>query len=180
MFNHTTIVVAGNGVDPKPVCIGPAVLAKTVLITSKFIFQTAFSISALLYSEVVGGQNAKFAGERTNAIYENSILNARNIITVFYATQQLKVMLGDISEGLEGDREERDERRRLTVTKECVYTEEFGLYEPFDSECTCVLTNDDGFQRGCNISSCEDPTFVCDGSYNYTYISKLLTGECLI
>ena len=77
------IVVAGNGVDPKPVCIGPAVLAKTVLITSKFIFQTAFSISDQLYSEVVGGQNAKFAGERTNAIYENSILNARNIITSF-------------------------------------------------------------------------------------------------
>ena len=136
--------------------------------------ELALDISQKIYDEVVDGADSNYESERQTAIYENSILNARNVITTFHATQQLKVMLGDSSEGLEGIREGENDRR-LLQSNSCVYTEGSEL----SPECTCVSTND-GFQLGCRIPSCEDPTRLCDGSYNYQYIAALLTGECLI
>lgn len=136
--------------------------------------ELALELSQKIYDEVVDEGDADYESERQTAIYENSILNARNVITTFHATQQLKVMLGDISEGLEGIREGENDRR-LLQSNSCVYTEGSEL----SPECTCVSTND-GFQLGCRIPSCEDPTRLCDGSYNYQYIAALLTGECLI
>ena len=59
---------------------------------------------------------------RQEAIYANVITNHGNIIQTFYATQQLKVMLGDIGEGLEGDREDRDDQRRRLQEENCIDT----------------------------------------------------------
>ena len=69
-------------------------------------------------------------------------------------------MLGDIQDGLEGDREDRDDQTRRLQLENCVNTTE-------------------GFQpRGsCNETSCQDESRICDGSYNYPYIAKLITGE---
>ena len=171
------LVVDIAGTDAgKVACKGPVLFLTVSVNLLLFLAEKFVVVMQKIYDEVVGGQNAAFAGARSTAIYENSVLNARNIITTFYATQQLKVMLGEISDGLEGDQEVRDDRRRLVEKKECKYTEESDL----DSECTCVLTEEYGFQRGCNITSCEDRTRVCDGAFNYPYISKLLTGEFLI
>ena len=157
----------------KAICHGISTAFEAVFPILIFAAELALDISQKIYDEVAGGQDANYESERQTAIYQNSILNARNVITTFHATQQLKVMLGDISEGLEGIRE-GENNRRLLQSKTCVYTE----YTD-GQECTCVSTNY-GFQSGCNITSCEDPTRICDGAYNYPYISTLLTGECLI
>ena len=95
---------------------------------------------------------------RQDAIYNNAITNARNIITTFAATQQLKVMLGDVQTGLEADREERDDQGRRLQSDDCVDTSL-------------------GFQIApCLKVSCQDPVRLCDKSYNYPYISELITG----
>jgi hypothetical protein len=164
------VPLAGCTDFPKAVCNAVGTGLKVVFPILIYAAELSFDISQKIYSEVVDEGDADYESERQTAIYENSILNARNIITTFHATQQLKVMLGDISEGIEGIQEDVNNRRLSS----CVYTEGSEL-----TGCTCVSTND-GFQLGCSITSCEDPTRICDGSYNYQYISTLLTGECLI
>lgn len=110
---------------------------------------------------------------RQDAIYNNAITNGRNIITTFYATQQLKIMLGEISDGLEADREERDnQRRRRLQSVPCTYTEELDL-----SDCTCVDTSRGFSPAPCGVISCQDENRLCDGSYNYPLISELATGK---
>jgi len=96
---------------------------------------------------------------RQDAIYNNVITNARNIITTFAATQQLKVMLGDVQAGLEADREERDDQGRRLQSDDCVDTPRGFLTAP------------------CSEVTCQDPARLCDGSYNYPYISGLVTGK---
>ena len=161
------VPVAGCTDFPKAICFAVGNTLKVVFPVLIYAVELSLDIAQKIYDEVVDGGNANYESERQTAIYENSILNARNVITTFHATQQLKVMLGDISEGLEGIREDENGRRLQTQCSE------------LSPECTCVSTND-GFQLGCSIPSCEDPTRLCDGSYNYQYIATLLTGECLI
>jgi hypothetical protein len=158
---------AGCADFPKALCFGLGNTAQVFFPVLIYAAELSLDIAQKIYDEVVDEGDANYESERQTAIYENSILNARNVITTFHATQQLKVMLGDISEGLEGIREDENGRRLQTQCSE------------LSPECTCVSTND-GFQLGCSIPSCEDPTRLCDGSYNYQYIATLLTGECLI
>ena len=167
---------AGCADFPKALCFGLGNTAQVFFPVLIYAAELSLDIAQKIYDEVVDEGDANYESERQTAIYENSILNARNVITTFHATQQLKVMLGDISEGLEGIRE--DENGRRLQSNSCVYTEGSEL----SPECTCVSTNDGFqlFQLGCSIPSCEDPTRLCDGSYNYQYIATLLTGECLI
>ena len=94
------------------------------------------------------------------AIYDNVILNAKNIITTFAATQQLKVMLGDVQAGLEDDREERKGDGRRLQEENC---KDFDITRGF-------------LPAPCNQTACQDLTRLCDGSYNYLYISELITG----
>ena len=77
-----------------------------------------------------------------------------NIITTFHATQQLKLMLGEISEGLAED--DHDDGRRLT---ECINTT-FGVFE----------------MPPCSLPSCQDPSKLCDGSNKYQHIAYLMQG----
>ena len=94
-----------------------------------------------------------YEDDRQDTLYQNIITNHGNIITTFAATQQLKVMLGEISVGLAKDDEE--ERRRL-------------------SNCKDTLK---GWEHPCTEVSCQNPARFCDGSHNYPYVAYLRGGE---
>ena len=68
-------------------------------------------------------------------------------------------MLGDVQAGLEADREERDDQGRRLQSDDCVDTSSGFLTAP------------------CSEVSCQDPTRLCDRSFNYPYISSLITGK---
>lgn len=136
-------------------CQIAATTVKTVNVILEFIGRQAMDISQRIYDEVVGGKNSAYAGERQESIYENAIANHGNIITTFYATQQLKVMLGEISDGIAEERE--DENRRLAV-----------------DDCDEISPP---YRFPCNKVSCADPTRYCDGGFNYPYIAFLKGGE---
>ena len=119
------------------------------------------------------GKDGAFAGGRDDSIYNNVITNHGNIIQTFYATQQLKTMLGDVQTGLEGDREERDEqRRRRLQSVPCTYAEGLDL-----TDCTCVDTSRGFSPAPCGVISCQNENKLCDGTYNYPLISELITGK---
>lgn len=162
----------------------PTVFCKVPIATLKIVMEItlealsiASDIEERLYSELCTPADDKietvYQELRQDAIYSNVIANARNTITIFAATQQLKVMLGDVQAGLEADREERDDqRRRLLQSFPCTYTEYLVL-----PGCTCVVTTG-GFQPApCSTISCQDENRLCDGSYNYPLISGLITGK---
>ena len=157
------IVLAGNGVDPKPVCIAPAVAAKTALNVVKVATELAVSVADRFYGEIcTPGDDiweTSYQTARQDAIYNNAITNGRNIITTFAATQQLKVMLGDVQAGLEADREERDDQGRRLQSDDCVDTSSGFLTAP------------------CREVSCQNENKLCDGSFNYPLISSLITGK---
>ena len=127
-----------------------------------FVAELALSGLQQLYGELCTPNDAVFETSyqelRQNAIYNNVILNARNIITTFAATQQLKVMLGDVQAGLEDDREERDGTGRRLQEEDCEDISFGFLAAP------------------CAKEACGKPTRLCDGSYNYPVISELVTG----
>ena len=142
-----------------------------------FAAQTVLSIAERTYGEVcTPGDDiweTSYQTARQDAIYNNAITNGRNIITTFYATQQLKIMLGEISDGLEADREELDnQRRRLLQSNPCTYTEGLDL-----TNCTCVNTSRGFSPAPCGVISCQDENRLCDGSHNYPLISELVTGK---
>ena len=142
-------------------CTIPATVVKTVLETAIFVSQTAISISEQIYTELVDGQNGNFEDDRQRSMYRNIITNHGNIVTTFAATQQLKVMLGEISEGMENNDDAEGSGRRLSTIEECQNTT-------------------DGFSDvPCGLPSCEEPTKWCDGGFNFPYISKLRGGEVL-
>lgn len=126
-----------------------------------FSVHLILDISEQIYAEVVDVQDGDYEDDRHQTTYENVITNNGNIITTFYATQQLKVMLGEISDGIaniEEDLEEEEQRRRL-------------------NEIDCVNVTGVGWKLGCTNVTCEDPARLCDGSYNFPYIAYLKGGE---
>ena len=134
--------------------------------TASFAAELALSIADRTYNERCEPNGAiwetNYQEIRQNAIYNNAITNGRNIITTFAATQQLKIMLGDVQAGLEADREERDDQGRRLQSDDCVDTPRGFLTAP------------------CSEVTCQDPARLCDGSYNYPYISGLVTGKCTL
>ena len=96
-----------------------------------------------------------YGDDRRVSIYENVITLHGNIIASFYATQELKVLLGEFSEAIAEEEEEEDRRRRLS---DCVSTAQ-------------------GYSTDCSTVSCEDPTRMCDGSINFPYVASLKGGE---
>ena len=117
-------------------CTGPVAAGLFTSATIKFALRVAVDISERIYKEIVNAQNGAYAGDRLMSMYENIITNHGNIITTFMATQQLKVMLGEISEDLANDDEDEEERRRLSGS---------------------CITTENGFVLGCDKPSCEDP-----------------------
>lgn len=158
------VVVLGTGSDaPRTICKAGPIIASQIISVLAYAAELALDVSERIYSELMTPSDAlwetSYQNGRQEAIYKNVITNHGNIITTFQATQQLKVMLGEISDGLEEDREE-ETRRRLQET--CVNT-----------------TSADGYKdKGtCNATACEDFTRLCDGSFNFPYIANLRQGE---
>ena len=118
-------------------CTVPVTAARLGSAGIHFTLKVAVSISERIYAEIAGAQDAAYESDRQMAMYENIITNHRNIITTFMATQQLKVMLGEISEDLANDDEDEGKRRRLNDG--------------------CKSTKN-GFVLLCDKPSCEDPT----------------------
>ena len=139
---------------------------KAAFPTLIFAAETVLDVADRAYNEVCEPNGAiwetNYQEARQDAIYNNAITNGRNIITTFAATQQLKVMLGDVQAGLEADREERDDQGRRLQSDDCVDTPSGFLTAP------------------CSEVTCQDPARLCDGSYNYPYISGLVTGKCTL
>jgi len=172
-------VVAGVGTDaPKSICIAAAVPFEFTVGTALFLADIALDISDKIYAEIVDGTNAAYTSGRQESIYENVITNHGNIITTFQATQQLKIMLGEVSDGVKEANEallDEDRRRRLRDV-ECTDRE-----GKVPENCTCVDTSLEagGFSEpGCAKASCQDLTKLCDGiGNNYPYIAELRQGE---
>uniref|UniRef100_A0A7S4M8E9 Uncharacterized protein n=1 Tax=Odontella aurita TaxID=265563 RepID=A0A7S4M8E9_9STRA len=140
-------------------CTVPAQTVKFSFDLLVKITKQVVSISKKIFDVVVDGQNFRFAGDRQKAIYENVITNHGNIITTFHATQQLKVMLGEISDGIAELAEEEEEQRRRMMENGCKSTA-------------------DGYTNPCDKVSCEDPTRFCDGSFNFEYVAFLRGAGC--
>jgi len=144
-----------------------------ILDLTALAFDVADGIFTRVCTPADDGVETIYQNLRQDAIYNNVITVARNGITTFAATQQLKVMLGDVQTGLDADREERDnQRRRRLQSNPCIYSEELDL-----SSCTCVDTSNGFAPAPCGVISCQDETLLCDGSYNYPLISELVTGK---
>ncbi|KAL9191170.1 hypothetical protein ACHAXT_000876, partial [Thalassiosira profunda] len=148
----------------KTVCMAPAVTFEFSFELVAFGINQALDLSEKLYSEIVGGQGSAFESNRQDVINRNVATNHGNIITVFQATQQLKVMLGEVAESLAELDEDEEERRRLQ--ENCVSTKD----EFFPKQ--------DKFTRECSQVSCEDPTRICDGTFNFPYVAYLKGAGC--
>jgi len=142
-------------------CQIPVTIAKTAMEIFLFVLRCAIRLSEGIYHEVITVKEGIYGDDRLASIYENGITTHSNVVTTFAATQQLKIMLGEISEGIQNLEEElsEDEQRRLT---DCKDTTEFGFVTP------------------CSKVSCEDRTRFCDGSFNFQYVASLRGGEVLI
>jgi len=160
-------IIGGTDVA-RAVCKAPITTAITISDVVLFAAETLSDVSDRAYSEVCTPSPSQVESDemkgRQYSIYKNVITNHGNIITTFQATQQLKIMLGEVSDGVKEANEAllEDKNRRLQL-EDCVNT-----------------TSADGFKRGCNQTSCEDITKLCDGSPNYPYIATLRQGEFLI
>jgi hypothetical protein len=135
-------------------CVVPLSAVTLTISISRFVLVQAVSISERIYDEIVVNKvNFDYDTDVTMSMYENIITSFGNINVVFAATQQLKVILGNIAEDLAESEEEEDERRRLE--KACT------------DEDKCCLGDCD----------CEDPFRFCDCTFNFPYVSSLRGGE---
>jgi hypothetical protein len=100
----------------------------------------------------VDGQDGDAAAEQDAAVYENMITTHGNILI---AGNNLLTVLDYVT----GIKQKTDKltRRRMQVV-----------------DCTNTTL---GFVDNCRKPSCENPTRLCDGSFNYEYISQLKGGE---
>ena len=107
-------------------------------------------ISELVYAEIVDGQDGDAAAEQDTAVYENVITIHGNIIATHNLVSQVHQLVSGLQTGTSSS-------WRLQVI-----------------DCTnATLGNVDN----CSKPSCENPTRLCNGSFNYEYISQLKGGE---
>lgn len=133
-----------------PVCL-PLTAVDIITETIKFAAVLALDISELLYAEIVDGQDDDAASEQDSAVYENVITIHGNVIATFNLVSKVESILGAQAGA-------SPKRRRLQVID-------------------CINTTLVGYVDNCSKPSCENPTKLCDGSYNYEYISQLERGE---
>jgi hypothetical protein len=115
-----------------------------------FALSLTKDISEHLYGEIVDGQDGDAAAEQDTAVYKNVITIHGNIITTFNLLRDVAAVHG-IQAGTGAS------RRRMQVI-----------------DCTNTTL---GYVDNCSKPSCENPTRLCDGSFNYEYISRLEGGE---
>jgi hypothetical protein len=126
------------------------VIFDTIAMHAAFALSLAKDISEHLYGEIVDGQDGDAAAEQDAAVYKNVITIHGNIITTFYLLRVVAAVHG-IQAGTGAS------RRRMQVI-----------------DCTNTTL---GYVDNCSKPSCENPTRLCDGSFNYDYISRLEGGE---
>ena len=104
-----SIVVLGKS-SP---CMIPAAAELTFEKLVGLAIKGTLTLSEKLYEETFGIKNEEFFKGLHDSVYENVITINGNLQTTFAATQQLKTMLGDISEGLDEVRkaQEKSEKR---------------------------------------------------------------------
>jgi len=136
-----------------PVCSVPVVL-DIITETLKFAAVLALDISEHVYAEIVDGQDGDAAAEQDSAVYENVITIHGNVI----ATHNLLLQVQRIVTGTDTRLRNKGVIRRLQVID-------------------CTNTTLSGYVDNCSKPSCENPTKLCDGSFNYQYISQLAGGE---
>jgi hypothetical protein len=119
--------------------------------------QLALDISEQVYSEIVVSQDDSAAAEKDSVIDQNVITIHGNVIS----TNKLLVQVQElVCNGLKLNCEKVGvtSGRRLRVID-------------------CTNTTLSGYVDNCSKPSCENPTKLCDGSFNYQYISQLAGGE---
>jgi hypothetical protein len=133
-----------------PVCVPFGFLGS---ITENAIFAVvlALDISEHVYAEIVDGQDGDAAAEQDSAVYENVITIHGNVIATHNLLSQVRTIVSGLQTGASS-------RRRLQVID-------------------CTNTTLAGYVDNCSKPSCENPTKLCDGSFNYEYISQLEGGE---
>ena len=136
-----------------PVCsvCAPFTAVEIFTETAKFAAVLALDISEHVYAEIVDSQDDDAAEEQDSAVYENVITIHGNVI----ATHNL---LSQVQRFVSGTQKGASSRRRLQVID-------------------CTNTTLSGYVDNCSKPSCENPTKLCDGSFNYQYISQLEGGE---
>jgi hypothetical protein len=115
----------------------------------------SLDLSEALYAELVDERDDEFRGEKINDVHANVITVNGNVISIFNTVEHLRVLLGGIQDGLADDEGETNRRLQLI---------------------DCISTAN-GYTLQCNKPSCEDPTRLCDGSFNYKHISQLKFGK---
>jgi hypothetical protein len=134
-----------------PTCVVPSIL-ESIMESLLFALALAMDISEYLYAELMDGSVGDVESERITATYENAITIHGNILTTH---NDLLNVLSIVS----GIKQKTDKlaRRHMQVV-----------------DCTNTTL---GFVDNCRKPSCENPIRLCDGSFNYEYISQLKGGE---
>jgi hypothetical protein len=133
-----------------PTCVVPSTF-ESIAESLLFGLTLAMDISEHLYAEIVDGQDGDAAAEQNTAVYENVITIHGNILTTHNDLLNVLSIVSSIEQNTSA------RRRRMQVV-DCVNT---------------TL----GYVGDCRKPSCEHPTRLCDGSFNYEYISQLKGGE---
>ena len=137
-------------VAPCGYCLIPMVLGLFTE-TATFALVLVMAISEHLYAEIVDGKDGDAAAEQDAAVYKNMIITHSNL--GFIHTQ-----LDNVYKIVSGSQTGASSRRRLQVID-------------------CINTTLAGYVDNCSKPSCENPTKLCNGSFNYQYISQLEGGE---
>ncbi len=149
-FDVCMTLCDGGVVSVCQVC-GPIMALKVITEYSTFEFTKAIDLSEHLYTEIVDKQDDDAAEEQVSAIYQNVITIHGNIISTHNMLSQVLTVVSGI------DKKVTNPLRRMQVN-DCISTKL-------------------GYVHNCSKPSCESPTRLCDGSFNYEYISQLEGGE---
>jgi hypothetical protein len=135
------------------VCV-PFMIVGVITESATFGIQLALDISDNMYAEIVDGTDGDAAAEQDAAVYENVITIHGNVIATHNLLKQVRTIVTGTNTGLK----DKGVIRRLQVID-------------------CINTTLAGYVDNCSKPSCENPTKLCDGSFNYEYISQLEGGE---
>jgi hypothetical protein len=133
-----------------PVCMIFGI-GKAIIENAKFALELAIDISEQVYKETVDSQDGDAAADQDSAVYENVITMFGNVIATHNLLSQVRTIVSGFQTGASS-------RRRLQVID-------------------CTNTTLAGYVANCSKPSCENSTKLCDGSFNYEYISQLEGGE---
>ncbi len=135
-------------------CAAPIAALSTKTEIAIFVVVLALDISEQVYAEIVDEHDDDAAKDQAAAVYENVITIHGNV----YATHTLLSQVYTIVTGTNTGLKNNKVIRRLQVID-------------------CINTTLAGYVDNCSKPSCENPTKLCDGSFNYEYISQLEGGE---